>query len=109
MLERKPHACWAGVCRGGPGDAGRDPCGEKSQVGTGHATAALTPALPPPSSHPPPRSRLKSTVVVGVGGPRYLDVYIPLIGKELRVQVSDLVAPGPSPRNVVGAWDKQDM
>ncbi|KAL6768182.1 RNB1 [Auxenochlorella protothecoides x Auxenochlorella symbiontica] len=48
-------------------------------------------------------------VVVGVGGPRYLDVYIPLIGKELRVQVSDLVAPGPSPRNVVGAWDKQDM
>lgn len=48
-------------------------------------------------------------VVVGVGGPRYLDVYIPLIGKELRVQVSDLAAPGPSPGGVVGTWDKQDL
>lgn len=46
------------------------------------------------------RPLLTEGVVMGLNGARFLDVYIPDIGTELRIQVED-IAPAP----VYGDWD----
>ena len=45
------------------------------------------------------RPRVASAVVTGLAGQRFLDVYIPSLGLELRIQTEEVVPP------VVADWD----
>ncbi|KAK2078455.1 hypothetical protein QBZ16_003295 [Prototheca wickerhamii] len=51
------------------------------------------------------RPRACTAVVTAVGGPRYLDVYLPAFGQEIRLHTEGL---GPGDRAVRSEWDASD-
>ena len=51
------------------------------------------------------RPRACTAVVTAVGGPRYLDVYLPAFGQEIRLHTESL---GPGDRAVRSEWDASD-